>query len=52
MSVAASEPLFRRLYLDTSAYLCILLGEDGASRLSAETDGAELLSGVVSFSAT
>lgn len=37
----------RRLYLDTSAYLCILLGEDGADRLSAETDGAELLSSVL-----
>lgn len=47
MSVASSEPPVRRLYLDTSAYLCILLGEDGASRLSAETDGAELLSSVL-----
>jgi hypothetical protein len=27
------------LYLDTSAYLCILLGEDGATRLSTETAG-------------
>jgi hypothetical protein len=34
----------RRLYLDTSAYLCILLREDGATRLSEETAGAELLS--------
>jgi len=33
----------RRLYLDTSAYLCILLGEDGSDRLSEESDGAELL---------
>src|SRR5438132_920770 len=33
----------RRLYLDTSAYLCILLGEDGSDRLSQESDGAELL---------
>ena len=33
----------RRLYLDTSAYLCILLAEDGSDRLSEESDGAELL---------
>lgn len=37
----------RRLYLDTSAYLCILLGEDGSDRLSEETAGAELLSSVL-----
>jgi hypothetical protein len=37
----------RRLYLDTSAYLCVLLGESGADRLSEETDRAELLSSVV-----
>lgn len=37
----------RRLYLDTSAYLCILLGEEGAERLSEETAGAELLSSVL-----
>lgn len=36
-----------RLYLDTSAYLCILLGEDGAAALSHETEGAELLSSVL-----
>jgi hypothetical protein len=35
------------LYLDTSAYLCILLAEDGWERLSRETDGAELLSSVL-----
>jgi len=34
----------RRLYLDTSAYLCILLAEDGWERLSEDTGGAELLS--------
>lgn len=33
----------RRLYLDTSAYLCILLAEEGAEHLSEETEGAELL---------
>jgi hypothetical protein len=36
-----------RLYVDTSAYLCMLLAEDGAERLSAETAGAELLSSVL-----
>jgi hypothetical protein len=36
-----------RLYLDTSAYLCILLGEDGAAALSKETAGADLLSSVL-----
>lgn len=37
----------RRLYLDTSAYLAILLGEDGWRPLAEETDGAELLSSVL-----
>ena len=37
----------RRLYLDTSAYLCILLAEDGWERLSEDTAGAELLSSVL-----
>ena len=37
----------RRLYLDTSAYLCILLAEDGSAQLSKETAGAELLSSVL-----
>ena len=37
----------RRLYVDTSAYLCMLLAEDGSERLSAETAGAELLSSVL-----
>jgi len=37
----------RRLYLDTSAYLCILLGDAGARRLSAETANAELHSSVL-----
>ncbi|OFV93285.1 MAG: hypothetical protein A3G76_12065 [Acidobacteria bacterium RIFCSPLOWO2_12_FULL_65_11] len=44
---AAERPRRRRLYLDTSAYLCILLGEDGSARLSAATEGAELLSSVL-----
>jgi hypothetical protein len=37
----------QRLYLDTSAYLCILLNEKGSERLSAETAGAEVLSSVL-----
>jgi hypothetical protein len=37
----------RRLYVDTSAYLCMLLAEEGSERLSAETAGAELLSSVL-----
>ena len=37
----------RRVYLDTSAYLCILLAEEGWERLSEETAGAELLSSVL-----
>lgn len=37
----------RRLYVDTSAYLCILLGESGAAALSEETADAHLLSSVL-----
>jgi predicted nucleic acid-binding protein len=47
VSPAAEPRVRRRLYLDTSAYLCILLGEDGSSRLARETAGAELLSSVL-----
>lgn len=36
-----------RVYVDTSAYLCILLGEEGWERLSEHTQGAELLSSVL-----
>jgi hypothetical protein len=36
-----------RLYLDGSAYLCLLLNQDGADRLAKETAGAELLSSVL-----
>lgn len=42
-----SDTVHRRLYLDTSAYLCILLAEDGWERLSEDTAGAELLSSVL-----
>lgn len=37
----------RRLYLDTSAYLCLLLGEEGSDALAKETAGAQLLSSVL-----
>jgi len=41
------RPRRRRLYLDTSAYLCVLLAEEGSDRLSKETDAADLLSSVL-----
>jgi predicted nucleic acid-binding protein len=48
LSAHAREPLRRRrLYLDTSAYLCILLAEQGSDDLSEETEDAELLSSVL-----
>jgi len=37
----------RRYYLDSSAYLCILLGEEGSERLSKEMSGAILMSSVL-----
>jgi hypothetical protein len=37
----------RRLYVDTSAYLCVLLGEGGSKLLAKEMAGAELLSSVL-----
>ena len=43
----ASPSKRRRVYLDTSAYLCILLGEDGWEELAENTQGAELLSSVL-----
>lgn len=36
-----------RFYVDTSAYLCILLGEAGHEALRRELDGGELLSSVL-----
>lgn len=47
MRPAAERRPRRRFYVDTSAYLCMLLGEDGADRVSAELAGAELLSSVI-----
>ena len=46
-SEAGQKPKPRRLYLDTSAYLCLLLGEKGAEALARELKGAELLSSVL-----
>ena len=46
-SASDATPERRRLYVDTSAYLCMLLAEDGAQRLSAETAGAALMSSVL-----
>jgi len=37
----------KRFYLDTSAYLCLLLGEAGYKPLQHELAGAELLSSVL-----
>ena len=37
----------RRLYLDTSAYLCLLLAQEGWQQLAKETAGARLLSSVL-----
>jgi hypothetical protein len=45
--VSPSPVSRRRVYVDTSAYLCILLGESGSDRMSAATDGAELVSSVL-----
>lgn len=42
-----ASPKRARLYLDTSAYLCVLLAEDRSERLSKETETAELLSSVL-----
>lgn len=35
------------MYLDTSAYLCILLGEEGSERLADAISGSDLLSSVL-----
>ena len=37
----------QRFYVDTSAYLCILLGEAGCEILQRELSGAELMSSVL-----
>ena len=48
MTTAGATPRAgRRLYLDTSAYLCVLLGEQGATALAHLTGGAVLVSSVL-----
>ena len=47
MIVAAGEAAPRRFYVDTSAYLCILLGEEGWEPLSKELAGGEMLASVL-----
>ena len=37
----------KRLYVDTSAYLCVLLGERGWERLAEEFAGSQLFSSVL-----
>ena len=37
----------QRVYLDTSAYLCLLLGQEGSERLGGLLDGAEILASVL-----
>ena len=46
-TVATAEDAPRRYYVDTSAYLCILLGEDGWEPLAKELAGGEMLSSVL-----
>ena len=36
-----------RYYVDTSAYLCVVLGEAGSQRLAGELDGGQWLSSVL-----
>lgn len=43
----SAAPGARRLYVDTSAYLCILLREDRSAELSEQTEKATLLSSVL-----
>ena len=47
MSASTRERQRRRLYLDTSAYLRLLLREEGWEHLADETDEADLLSSVL-----
>jgi len=47
MSPAEPGRPSRRVYVDTSAYLCVLLAQQGSDRLIRETSGAELLSSVI-----
>ena len=44
---ASTERRVGRYYLDSSAYLCVLLGESGHSAIERELAGSELLSSVL-----
>lgn len=45
--VSGKSPPPRRLYVDTSAYLCVLMAQAGSDRLMKEMAGAHLLSSVL-----
>ena len=46
-SNAPARPRAHRLYLDTSAYLCVLFGEKGWEKISELTTGAEVMTSVL-----
>lgn len=46
-SNAPGRPRAHRLYLDTSAYLCVLFGEKGWEKISGLTTGAEVMTSVL-----
>ena len=45
--MATAEGAVKRFYVDTSAYLCILLGEEGWEPLAKELAGGEMVSSVL-----
>src|SRR5438093_10897084 len=47
MKPPPEKPRRRRVYVDTSAYLCMLLAQEGSDQLHKETIGAQLLSSVL-----
>lgn len=46
-SNAPARPRARRLYLDTSAYLGVLFGENGWEKIAEQTTGAEVMTSVL-----
>jgi hypothetical protein len=46
-TLAENKTMAKRYYIDTSAYLCILLGEAGCEALRRELSGGELMSSVL-----
>jgi hypothetical protein len=46
-SSAETNPRRLRLYLDTSAYLCVLFGENGWENISEQVTGAEVMTSVL-----